>query len=171
MATNLEFITKVEFTTETLITVDNVFSDKYDTYKIVYFGDTGDSSSDSNIGFRFINTSGTTDTGSNYDWAFEKMLAHAGFQGPKTTGGTFIFCHQQDSSTVGSAFIGYVHNPYDTSSYTFTQTQSSSQLGSNPLVGLKGIGVHKVAQANRGFVIFGYSTTAEGGHISVYGVK
>ena len=77
-----------------------------------------------------------------------------------------------DSSESPSALSGYLFNPYDSSSYTFNTFQSSTERNSGNET-RKGINVHTVAQANRGYqIVNSASNNFESGlTITTYGVK
>jgi len=155
------------------VDVDNVFSDKYDVY---FYTFTNVKSADTNenvLGIRMINTSGTADSGTNYDRAFLTMRMYDTFQEARSTGLTYMNQFNLGSnSSSGGNISGYLFNPYNSSSYTFNTWQSSNNRNAGN-IGRKGINVHKVAQANRGFqIVNSASNNFESGlTITTYGVK
>ena len=76
-----------------------------------------------------------------------------------------------DKAPESSGAILYVYNPYNSSSYTFLQWQSSGNI-TGVLAGMKGIAVHKVAETIRGINLFDMNGSRPfDGTVSVYGVK
>ena len=102
------------------ITVNDVFSADFDIY---YFTINNILSADSNedvLGIRLVNTSGSADSGSNYDRALLVMYTFQAFAEAKSTGITYMnTINIGDSTESPSALNGYFFNPYNSSSYTF----------------------------------------------------
>jgi hypothetical protein len=101
------------------------------------------------------------------------MRSDTSFAEDKFTSGTYVYASALiDQSPETSNAIIYVHNPYDSSSYTFTNGQSAG-AGGGAVRGWKSIGVHKVAETIRGIAVFEVngSRPFEIGTVSVYGVK
>ena len=175
MATNLEFIKSVEVTSSTSsVDIDNVFTDKYNSYYITVTDFQTVSTTQTALYLRYIDSSGSVITGSTYDYAFLQMDSLRAFADIKSISNTQIKFNEIDDAPTGAGFIVYIHNPYDTSSYTFANWQTSSSWtgGSRELRATKGIGVEKTAQSIRGFQLFEVNTRPfDLGKISVYGVK
>jgi len=117
-----------------------------------------------------INTSGTADSGTNYDRALLVMYTFQAFAEAKSTGITYMnTINIGDSTESPSGLNGYFFNPYDSSSYTFSLAQNTYQtntaLGSSKI-----IGVHKVAETIRG-INLSSTETMNAVEVSVYGVK
>ena len=172
MATNLQFINSFEITSAvSSLNCDNVFTAEYDVYKIVATKlETAGSTANGNL--RLIDSSGNVES-SSYDFAYLSMKPESSFGEVKVIGGTFWqeFFGNPDKAPQGSGTIGYIYNPFDSSSYTFCNWQSFHSQGSVNR-GYKAIGVHKFAESMRGFQLqesLGNNITA--GTISVYGVK
>jgi hypothetical protein len=174
MATNLEFINQTVTASDvSSVTVDNVFSDKYDVYFFIINKILSADSNEDVLGIRLVNSSGSADSGSNYDRALLVMYTFQAFTEAKSTGITYMnTINIGDSTESPSALSGYFFNPYDSSSYTFNTFQSATERQSGN-EGRKGINVHKVAQSNRGFqVVNSASNNFESGlTITTYGVK
>jgi len=174
MAGSLEFINQTVTGSDVAsVDVDNVFSDKYDVY---FFTINNILSADSNedvLGIRMISTGGSADSGTNYDRALLVMYTYQAFVQAKSTGIAYMNTINIGNSTQSpSGLNGYFFNPYNSSSYTFNTWQSATERsGGNE--GRKGINVHKVAQANRGFqIVNSASNNFESGlTITTYGVK
>lgn len=174
MSTNLQFISQTATSSNVAsVDVDNVFSDNYDVY---FFTINNILSADSNedvLGIRMLNTSGTADSGSNYDRALLVMYTYQTYAEANSEGITYMnTINIGDSSESPSALSGYLFNPYDSSSYTFNTFQSSTERNSGNET-RKGINVHTVAQANRGYqIVNSASNNFESGlTITTYGVK
>ncbi len=172
MATNLQFIKSVEVTSSTSsIDIDNVFTDNYDVYFISLTGFGTTSTQQTRLYLRYIDSSGSVESGSTYDYATLRMFAGSSFTEANSTTATYQQFSQIDQSPEGAGLSFYVFNPFDSSSYTFLTFQMASNYGSS-FLGTKGIGVEHTAQSHRGFQILEISTRPfNSGTISVYGVK
>ena len=171
MATNLEFIKSVEISSGTTnIDITDCFNDKYDVYAIT-ISDL-DLSTVTNYYLRFLDSTNTVISATEYDNADLQVKNDAAFIEHRSTSQAQIqYIASLGSATANSnGTIIYVYNPYDSSSYTFVQWQSSGHTGQ--LRGYKGIAVHKSAEQIKG-VRFSSLTTngTETGKFSVYGVK
>ena len=171
MATNLEFISRQEITTSvSLLDFDNVFSDKYDVYKITSSNINTASTSASDNAIRLLDSTGTVIDQTEYDYAQLILRAETTFGEGKNTNQTSIpnFFALTDQKPEGMGTVGYIYNPFDSGSYTFFLHQNSFAVDSVTR-GLKGIGVHKSAESCRGFrAIFEFAV--DSGFISVYGL-
>ena len=172
MAGSLEFIKSANGTSVSFLDVTDCFSDKYDVY---YFSLTKikRASADNFILLRFLDSVGTVIDQAEYDYASLELRAYTVFNEGKATGATRIQNIAYGSSN--TADIGgvslYVYNPYDSSSYTFVQNQSSSFRASNGGFGLKTIGVHKSAEQISGVRFIAEGVNLDTIEVSVYGVK
>lgn len=155
------------------ITIDDVFSADFDIY---FFTLSEVKSADTNenvLGIRMVNTSGSADSGSNYDRAHLTMRMYDTFQEGKSTGITYMNTINVGANTTsGGAISGYFFNPYNNSSYTFNIWQSTNNRGGGN-ISRKGINVHKVVQSNSGFqIVNAGSTSFESGMIiRTYGLR
>ena len=171
MATNLQFISSIESTTNvSTVSMDNVFSSEYDVYYLTVTGFEPQLAEE--LGFRLINSSGSALTGSNYDSASYTLATSASFSEVRDLnadkwryGG-----YAPASSNTGVGVSMFIYNPFDSSSYTFANLQSSQ--GHNQYIGRKVIYAYKVAESVRGLVF-----TNNGNYnmdilkASIYGVK
>ena len=173
MATNLEFIKSVDITSsQSSTSIDNIFSDKYDVYKVVLSGIKTVGTDSVSLDMRLLDSTGTIITSSNYDWAYLDMNAGSSFvESRNTTATAFVRITAIDNPDSGNTVM-YFYNPYDSSSYTFTQWQSASYF-SGVMEGYKAIGVHHSAETIRGIHLVELVGTRpyDTGKISVYGVK
>ena len=173
MAGNLEFIKNVNGSSNVSnVDVTNVFSDKYDVYKIVTNITTDDEFHP--VDMRLFDSDGTIINQAEYDYASQEIRPYTTFLEVRATGQTLISEIAYGSSNtedMGGISL-YVYNPFDSSSYTFTQSQSSSFVTGNGGWGNKTIGVHKNAEQISGvrFVAAG-SVNLDTIEVSVYGVK
>ena len=172
MSTNLQFIHKETISASTSsVSIDNVFSTNYDVYKITINGVSTAGTTGTFLAIRFIDNSGSLITGNEYDWADLEMRSDTSFSDDNDTGVSFMRMNGlTDQSPESMGANVNIFNPYDSSSYTFINGQSSG-ITSN-LRGGKNIGVHKVAETIRGFAVIetNGSRPFDSGTISVYGV-
>ena len=173
MATNLQFIKSVSSSSSvTSVDITDCFSGKYDVYKLILADLDLAGAGDENIAVRFLDSSGSVISASEYDYATYFMYSYASFSQQKATAQTSLvygmgYAPASNIGSVGS-FI-YIFNPYDSSSYTFTTQQSSTYTTGG--IGNKGIGVHKSAEQLSGVQILVDSGTIERLGASIYGVN
>jgi len=168
---NLRLINETEITSSvSSVDVTDVFSADFDIYKIVTNG-IEDTTDTPNLILRFINSSGSVVTASNYDYAYLNMRADASF--PENTGtnqsyirGFFGF----SNATYSQGSVSYIFNPFSSSSYTFALSQFSSYQSA--LRSIKNIGVLKQTASITGFQLFDLdSTDFSEGVIKTYGLR
>ena len=172
MATNLEFIKSQTLDSANSFSITDIFSDKYDVYKITITG-LQHSNSRQIINTRVINSGGIVST-SNYDYAGLRLRADTTFNEVKSTNATsWVETLAEGIGNGGSGSVMYVINPYDSSSYTFILNQYAAYYDiTGPLRTKKYIGVYKVAEQITGLNIFDNGNIqVYDGKISVYGVK
>ena len=167
MSTNLQFIKSASATSVDSLQITDCFSADYDVYKVVI---DSDNASNADMYTRVINNSGTViSTGTKYDFANLEMNSASGFSDYKNTG-VNQFEGIGFTSTTGNSTVAYFFNPYNSSSYTFAISQTSSMYTTD-LRGGKSIGVYKNADTITGLEIRDNSTDYAYINISVYGVK
>lgn len=169
MATNLEFIKSASGTSVSSLSVTDCFSADYDVYYIDFVD--LDLSSAQNLQPRLIDNTSTVITGNEYDYASLLMRSYGAFSEEKTTNATVLGFVSYDSSVNGQGTSLYIYNPYDSSSYTFIQWQSSSHSITTGGLGRKGIAVHKSAEQITGINFIPFSGTINNLTVNVYGVK
>mgnify|MGYP003145267168 CR=1 FL=1 len=174
MAGSLEFIKSASGSGVSTLDITNCFSDDYDIYAIIL----GKSDMSSDAGFlryRLIDSGGSVISGSEYDNAGLRFSTSVTY--PQTKGTNQTFMTGISSSTgglteEGGTAITYVYQPYNSSRYTFAQTQSVNATGSSVVQGFKFINVHKRQEQITGFhILSSPSKTFENVELSVYGVK
>jgi len=172
MASNLEFIKNVNGSSNvSSFDVTNVFSDKYDVYKIVTKITTD--SEFLEVPMRLLDIGGSQISAAEYDYAFLELRSSTTFGQGKGSGDTEIIRPIRTGSGAASAGnnIFYIHNPYDSSSYTYYNYQVAAWSSGTPQFGgQKGIGVHNSAERITGFKYFVTSNNITSHNVSVYGV-
>ncbi len=169
---NLEFIKSQTLDSSNSFSITDIFSDKYDVYKITITG-LEHSSNRQAINTRVINSGGIVST-SNYDRAGLRLRSDTTFDELRTTGATsWVETLAEGIGNGGSGSVMYIFNPYDSSSYTFMTCQFSTYYDiRGPGMGMKYIGVYKVAEQITGINIFDNGNIQlYGGKLSVFGVK
>ena len=173
MAGSLEFIKNLTPTgSSSSLSVTDVFSADYDVYAVTYHLTT-DSGSPKDTHLRFINSSDTIVTNSNYDYAYLILNTGGAFTETRATGQDKItgMLAPTDFPPEGNAGIFYVYNPFSSSSYTFVASQSANSHNGTR-AGWKGIAVLKETTSITGLNMFLTSTNPTNeSYINVYGVK
>ena len=154
------------------VNITDVFSSDYDIYKIVSTANILDA--DKDIYMRYINSSGSIVSASNYDTATLTMKGHSSYSETPSTkvninyGGLFNLTSGNES---GGA-VEYVFNPTDTSSYTFGINQSIGMY-STGTYGTKGIRVLKQTNSITGIHLYNGESTDNfgGGTVKIYGLR
>jgi len=174
MATNLEFIKSAELTTpNSTFSVTDCFTDKYEVFAVV-INKMSSANAIDDIRFRFINSSGTTISTANYDYAYLRMISFSAFSEYKSTNQTWLMSLSidayQEAQNIGAVI--YVYNPTNTSSYTFCSWQTSYFNSGNGVEGNKAIGVLKTTDDITG-ILFGanFVNNLDEAKVSVFGVK
>jgi len=175
MAGSLEFIKSVTANNANSLSIDEVFTTDYDVYYISLQGFDQNNTTAARYVYRFLDSTGTIITASEYDYAGLDMRSGTAFAERKGTNATSMDLYFIMDNGTGYGGTGgvYVYNPADTGSYTFLTAQTSAYSNDTNLLGTKAIGVHKVAEAIRGFNITEFSGgafTIDNGKMSVYGL-
>ena len=134
----LRLINDTTFTNVSSATIDNCFSADFDIYKIT-LTDYDNLGGGNNLNYRFVDSSGSIITASDYDYASQIIRSYGAFGEDKSTTATSISTISYDDTLQKSnGSVLYVFNPFSSSSYTFTlwQNSSPSTIGT---VGRKGI--------------------------------
>jgi hypothetical protein len=167
---NLEFIKSASGTSVSSLSITDCFSDKYDVYVLSIAKEHSDT--DGSIRLKFIDSGGSTISDLEYDSCLLNMGASYGFLENRYTGLGYINRAGVSGNTIAESTgnITYIYNPYNSSSYTFTQMQDAGVVALG-FFGGKGIGVHKSAEQLTGLVLEDSSGTFGFIEASVYGVK
>jgi len=168
---NLRLINETEITSSvSSVDITDVFSADFDIYKIVTNGieDTTDTPS---LHIRFINSSGSVISASNYDYAYLNMRSEGSFAENRGTNQSYIrgvFSFSNATHSQGS--VTYIFNPYLATSYTFGLSQFSSYA--TAVRSIKNIGVLKQTASMTGFQLFDIDNTDfSEGIIRTYGLR
>ena len=155
------------------VNVTDVFSSDYDIYKIVSTANI--LNADKDIYMRYINSSGSIVSASNYDTATLTMKGHSSYSETPSTkvninyGGLFNLTTGDE----GGAAVEYVFNPTNTSSYTFGINQSIGMYGTTGVYGTKGIRVLQQTTSITGIHLYNGESTDNfgGGIVRIYGLR
>ena len=175
MVGSLELISKTVVSSNTTsVTISPIFSDKYDVYKVLVTKTTSSSTNPYFFSLRFTDSSNSIISASEYDYASLYLKSDSAFNENRATSQDKIPepFGETDADPESSNSVMYVFNPYDSSSYTFIQTQSVFSV-SGVSKGNKYIAVHKSAEQINGINIFRSAGSEEMAEatVSVYGVK
>ena len=170
MAGNLEFINSVNVTGgSSVVNLDNVFSEKYDVYKLVVTDFVPNSSE--NLLFRLLDSSGSALTDSSYDVATLILRNNTSFGEVRATGTTYWTYggYVTSSTTSGFGLEMDIYNPFSSSSYTFANLTSVN--GASADMGNKNIYVYKQTTSSRGLQLTNAFSSLKNLKASMYGVK
>ena len=163
----LRYISESTGSSITSFSMTDVFSSDFDIYKIVL--DTVDFA-DADLFFRFINSSGSVISSSNYDDAVLLQRSYGAFAEERNTNATSLgSIAYSNLSDKGNATVLYVFNPTSSSSYTFALWQQAGVSTSGTPV-RKGIGVLKQTASMTG-INFNASSTILNIRARVYGLR
>ncbi len=172
---NLRLIneTTVSSNVASTVSITDVFSSDYDIYKIVSTAYIHNA--DKDIYIRYINSSDSIVSDSNYDTATLTMRTHSTNTATPSTrenidyGGLFNLT----SGDEGGAAVEYVFNPTNTSSYTFGINQSQGMYGTTGGYGTKTIRVLKQTTSITGINLYNGESADNfgGGTVRIYGLR
>ena len=173
---NLRLINETEITSGvSTVNIEDVFSADFDIYKIVAndLSTVGTLQTDPDL--RFINSSGSVISASNYDYAHLLMRTDTSFTEQRATSQAQLyrfFSQSVDQSPESGSQVSYIFNPFSNSSYSFAIYQSNSAFAGIKSV-MKGIGVLKQTASMTGFQVRDSNTTRPfaGGTIRTYGLR
>lgn len=149
------------------VNIENVFSSDFDIYAITYGNATSDVNS-VDIQLRYINSSGSIVSTSNYDQAWLRMR-QSGFDENRITGQSYIFFGQLAGS-LGGTSLAYVFSPFKSTCYTWHQFEGSGFSGSEDRA-FKGVAVLKEYTSLTGFQLFTGSNNITSATIRTFGFR
>jgi hypothetical protein len=170
---NLRLINETEITSGvTSVNITDVFSADFDIYSVTV--ETQSNSGSFDILTRFINSSGSVISASNYDYAQLFMPVDRAFAEIKATNDshTNAMMGTTGVSPYGSGAEVWIFNPYSASSYSFIISQQVgywSFPGTTDKAPRKGIAVLKQTASMTGFQI--YNGQFANGTIRTYGLR
>ena len=118
-----------------------------------------------------MDSSGTVINQTEYDYASLDMYANTGFANLYGTGQSSIpnFALAQSGNSDFGGISTYIFNPYDSSSYTFVKTLSSSFSTQGRAT--QNVGLHKSAEQLSGLQLNRSAGDSFDMEINIYGVK
>ena len=169
-----ETITQSAFVNQ--ISITDIFSTDFDIYKIVISNAGYDGASNDAVDMRarFINSSGSTITSSNYDSARVTMKAETTFDNDKFTNLGYMYGSVLVGNYQNGGAVLYVFNPTNSSSYTFMLGQGASgyETSANKFRGAKQIGVLKQTSSITGINFVSSSASNDfKADIKVFGLR
>lgn len=171
---NLRLLNESSGTGVTTLSVTDVFTSDFDIYKIEI---SCASALEQETDLRFINSSGSIITASNYDYAQLYIRAYASDTEINSTSDTDIRLVVGDEDSFGGSAIIYIFNPTNISSYTFVVHQGSLaiDLSNNNTVSFasnKGIGVLHELTSITGFHLKNNNASASVDYTATtYGIR
>jgi hypothetical protein len=146
----LRLINETTGTSTSSFQVTDIFNSDFDIYKLTI--NNIDFANANYLRCRFINSSGSVVSATNYDWAFLDMTSNAAYVDTKNTNQNDIAIGYGGGTTTAWAagFTMYVFNPFSSSSYTFMLSQSATNISASTFVGSKGISVLKQTASMKG---------------------
>jgi len=175
---NLRLINETTASAVSKVTINDIFSADYDIYKL-QFSNLVQATSTATFSFiRFLNSSGNEITTSNYDTP--KLVTRAGgaFADTSYNGQSYLWnsiYNCVNESDFGGATM-YVFNPFSSSDYTFTLSQSffrynGTSGGTTGHEGYKSIGVLKETTSLTGASFFNDTGNFTSFGVRVYGLR
>ena len=153
---NLRLLNETTASSVSSVDVTDVFSADFDIYKITGVGNF--TTGNGKIYARFINSSGSVITSSNYDWAVLSMESGSSFNQIRSTNDSSLNRIVYSNNGADFGFTTYIFNPYSSSSYSFGLWQSQG-VPSGGGLSIKGIGVLKQTASMTGIQLFNVSFT------------
>ena len=157
----------------TSISITDIFSSDYDIYKITLSD--FEANADFGLDMRFINSSGSEISSSEYDKAKYVLTSHISFVEVNGTNQNYIdrFIDMVGRSTTGQTSNGvfYVFNPFQSSSYTFYLAQGN--INTSDFSSVKSIGVLTETTSIGGIKLYSDNTsnTFKTMKIRTYGLR
>jgi len=120
---NLRLINETTASSVSSVDVTDVFSADFDIYKISVVGDF--TNTNQIINARFINSSGSVVTASNYNYAILSMESGNLFVEDRNQNQNYMRRMVYSHTGVDFGFVLYIFNPYSSSSYSFLLSQGT----------------------------------------------
>ena len=167
---NLRLLNETTGTSVYTISVTDVFTSNFDIYKIVLYSS---SASEKEDHLRFINSSGSVISSSNYDYAQLFHRSYSSFSQVRDTSDTKLRLITGSEDNFGGNAVIYVFNPTSSSSYTFMIAQSNgfNSASGGGSDGVKYIGVLKNTSIMKGFGFRRASGTYDSLKVRTYGLR
>ena len=137
--------------------ITDVFTSDFDIYKVV--AENIVTSAEAFLELRFINSSGSVISSSNYDYANLGLRAYTTYTIENDENVTYIQKFgQADQEPDGTSIVSYIFNPFSDSIFTYVLQQNSFNFGSGQGGG-KGIGVLTELVSITGYQLVAVSST------------
>ena len=167
---NLRLINETEITSSvSSVDITDVFSADFDIYcyTLTNFSSGGNATT---VRTRFINSSGSAVTSSDYDYAFLNMFAGSAFSEVRaTTANNITGFTDTVQNDLSASTTTWIFNPYNSSAYTFGLSQTMSGQNSRAK---KAIGVLHLANSITGFQLYiTAGDNLDAGTIRTYGLR
>jgi len=153
---NLRLINETTATSVSSVDITDVFSSDFDIYKITAVGDF--TNGNQVVNARFINSSGSVVSTSNYNYAILSMESSSSFNQDRSTNNSFMRRMVYSNNGADFGFVLYVFNPFSSSSYSFGLWQGEG-VPSGGGTSNKGIGVLKQTASMTGIQFYNVSFT------------
>tara|TARA_R100000329_G_scaffold137728_1_gene118919 strand:+ start:572 stop:1099 length:528 start_codon:yes stop_codon:yes gene_type:complete len=156
-----------------VVNVTDVFTSDFEIYKIVIPQMNTEGVSATDVGMRFITSSGIVIYASDYDYGNRGLLAYSTYQDERSASADSILKFgQADQEPEGTSIVSYVFNPFLKNAFTYVIHENSYRFGSGSGGG-KGFGVHHQQVSVGGFQLYAVSssrpfTTSK---IRTYGIR
>ena len=168
----LRLINETEITSSvSSVDITDVFSANFDIYKITSQAVSNTSALGTRL--RYINSSGSVISASNYDYARLVLYTYQAFGEGRATNQDHqpAFFGSSDVAPEGTSAVAYIFNPYSSSSYTFAINQTMSVETTNEFA-TKYIGVFKQTTSVTGFRAYTSTDSFDTGTIfRTYGLR
>ena len=138
---NLRLINETIASSVASLSITDIFSADFDIYKLNIYSD--GFSGNSALDVRYINSSGSIVTASEYDYARQLLKADTTFSEDRSTNQNKYYTGELSDNGLGQVL--YLFNPYSSSSYTFSLFENQSMSSTN---GRGGKGIAVLTQTN-----------------------
>jgi hypothetical protein len=173
MAGSLQLTTTSTFTGQSAIDMTGIKQDIFNVHLVTF--ELTPNTDNALPSIRYIDTSDTVITATNYDEAFQELQSYSSFTEYRSTANGEIRIAENVGNATNESCIGafYIFNAGSSSSFTFSTHQGSSIFTNGNLLGAKGIAVLKQTDEIKGFRVFDQNNAGGtfDGTISVFGVK
>ena len=168
---NLRLINETSFTNVASGTINNIFSEDFDIYKIT-LNDYDALGGSTNLNFRFVNSSGTVVTSADYDYAELIIRGYSSFGSELSTTADHISTIAYDDTLQKSnGSVAYVFTPYSNLTHT-SSTHENSSASTIGTVGRKAISALRQNSSITGINFVTYSAINFSiGSVKVYGMR
>ena len=170
---NLRLINETTATSTASVLATDIFSADFDIYKIV-ITDIDQTSSGGFINqLRFINSSGSIVTSSEYDNALLQLKAYGSFGEVRQTNQTKmdLLSTLTGGSEIAEGAVIYIFNPFSSSSYTFAICQAQHFYETAGGFGTKAIGVLTELSSITGINFIPSGNSYDSFKFKVYGLR